>query len=157
MPIIWPERYSPARTAAHVRNEITIGAPAATVWAWLVQAAGWPDWYSNSSDVRINGGGTKLASGTDFTWRTFGVTVTCHVAEFEPCARIAWEGTGLLISVYHAWLITPREGGCHVLTEESQNGLAARAQAAFMPRRMFNGHALWLERPKAKAESGSPA
>jgi hypothetical protein len=40
-----------------------------------------------------------------------------------------------------------------VLTEENQNGLAARAQAIFMPRRMFNGHQLWLERLKSRSES----
>jgi len=33
--------------------------------------------------------------------------------------------------------------------------LAARAQAIFMPNRMFTGHQLWLERLKAKAEQRS--
>jgi uncharacterized protein YndB with AHSA1/START domain len=152
MTIHWPDRYAPEKVAARVSNEISIGAPPAAVWDWLIFAGGWPDWYPNSSDVRIAGGAPALSNGAAFTWRTFGVRVTCTVREFVPCERIAWDGTGTLIDIYHAWLITPHDGGCHVLTEERQNGLAARAQAAFMPNRMFEGHQLWLERLKAKAE-----
>jgi hypothetical protein len=41
MSIVWPERYAPDRVAARVSNEITISAPPATVWAWLVRASLW--------------------------------------------------------------------------------------------------------------------
>ena len=51
-----------------------------------------------------------------------------------------------------AWLIEPRGAGCWVLTEEHQNGLAARAQALFMPSRMREGHDVWLAALRAKAE-----
>ncbi len=134
MPIRWPDRYAPERAAVHVRNEITIHAPPATVWAWLVRAASWPQWYPNSAGVAIAGGGVDLAPGARFTWRTFGVPVSSEVREFEPPTRIAWDGSGLLLDVYQAWLIEPRAGGSRVLTEESQNGLAARGQALLMPR-----------------------
>jgi hypothetical protein len=106
--------------------------------------------------VRIAGGKTDLALGAQFRWRTFGVTVRSTVCEFEPPSRIAWDGKGLLLDVYHGWLIEPGPRGCRVLTEENQNGVAARLQAIFMPRRMFHGHQLWLERLKARAESGVP-
>ena len=152
MSIIWPPRYAPERVAAHVSNAITIAAPPQTVWAWLIRAAQWPSWYPNSADVHIAGGGPDLGPHTDFTWRTFGVKVACTVAEWQPYSRIAWSGTGAMIDIYHAWLIEPCPEGCHVLTEEAQNGLAARAQAIFMPRRMFNGHALWLDRLRTQAE-----
>ncbi len=156
MPINWPPHFETGRAAAHVSNEIAIGAAPEIVWAWLVRAGGWPEWYPNSTDMHIAGGGVELGPQVAFTWRTFGVKVACKVEEWEPCSRIAWRGTGPMIEVYHAWLIEARPGGCHVLTEENQNGLAARAQAAFMPDRMFKGHALWLQRLRAKAESGAP-
>jgi uncharacterized protein YndB with AHSA1/START domain len=156
MPINWPPRYAPGGVAASVSNEIAINAPPAVVWAWLVRAATWPEWYPNSSDVQLKGGGQDLAQGTAFTWRTFGVKIACTVGEFVPYERIAWDGTGLLIDIYHAWLITPQGAGSHVLTEENQNGLAAKAQDLFMPKRMFNGHQQWLERLKAKSEAGPP-
>lgn len=156
MPIRWPERYAPDRVAVRVSNQIDIAAAPATVWAWLVRASLWPTWYPNSADVRIAGGGSDLAAGTTFTWRTFGVAVRSTVREFEVNSRIGWDGAGFLMDVYHAWLIEPRAGGTFVLTEEHQNGLGPRLQALLMPRRMFNGHELWLARLKAKAEGGPP-
>ena len=155
MPIPWSDRYAPDKVTARVSNEISIAAPPGVVWAWLVRASAWPDWYPNSADVHIAGGAASLSQDAEFTWRTFGVRVACTVREFVPNERVAWNGTATLIDIYHAWLITPRESGCHVLTEEHQNGLAARAQAIFMPNRMFTGHQLWLERLKAKAEQRS--
>ena len=152
MPIRWPDRYAPDKVAVRVSNQIAIAAPPEAVWPWLIRASAWPDWYPNSADVKIAGGAMDLASGAHFTWRTFGVSVASTVQEFEPNERIAWTGTGLLLDICHAWLIEPRPGGCWVLTEEHQNGLAARAQALFMPKRMFQGHELWLANLKAKAE-----
>lgn len=156
MPINWPDRYDPARADTHVVNRIEIAAPPQTVWTWLTRAAGWPDWYPNSSSVRIEGGGEggggELSPGARFRWRTFGVGIRSQVQEFEPFERMAWDGQGFLLDVYHAWLIEPRGDGCRVLTEETQNGLAARLQAAVMPGRMNRGHQVWLERLKEKAE-----
>jgi uncharacterized protein YndB with AHSA1/START domain len=152
MPIVWPDRYAPNRVAARVSNEITIAAPAAAVWAWLIRATSWPEWYPNSSAVRITSGKPTLSLGERFNWRTFGVSVKSTVREFVPEERIAWDGSGLLLDVYHGWLIEKRTGGCWVLTEENQNGLAARSQALLMPHRMYRGHELWLSRLKVQAE-----
>jgi uncharacterized protein YndB with AHSA1/START domain len=156
MPIIWPDRYRTETVAAHVSNEIIIAAPPETVWAWLIRAPAWPDWYPNSSDVQLHAGATTLALGQTFTWRNFGVAVCSTIREFEPASRIAWDGSGFLLDVYHAWLIEPRPAGCWVLTEENQNGFAARVQKLFMPDRMYKGHQVWLESLKVKAEGGMP-
>ncbi len=156
MPIAWPDRYAPDRVAARVSNEMTIHAPPEAVWTQLIRARDWPDWYPNASDVQIEGGAASLCPGARFTWRTFGVSVRSTVREFVPESRIAWDGAGFLLDVYHAWLIEARPGGCWVLTEEHQNGLAARAQAALMPKRMYRGHQLWLERLRARAEGRQP-
>ena len=151
MTIHFPDHY--ARAPVKVRNEIAIAAPPERVWPWLIRAADWPAWYPNSSDVRIEGGARDLSAGARFTWRTFGVAVRSTVREFVPNERIAWDGAGLMLDVYHAWLIEPRAGGAWVLTEENQHGLAARAQALFMPNRMHAGHDVWLAALKAKAEA----
>lgn len=68
-------------------NEIAIAAPVSAVWGWLIHAAAWPDWYPNSSAVRIESG--KLWER--FTWRTFGVAVRSRVREFVAEERIAWD------------------------------------------------------------------
>ena len=152
MPIDWPEAYAPDRVAVRVSNQIDIAAPPAVVWDHLVRAVAWPDWYPNSARVKIEGGADTLSPGAHFTWRTFGVSVRSTVREFVPNERIAWDGAGFGLDVYHAWLIESWPGGCHVLTEENQNGFGARLQALFAPKRMFNGHQLWLERLRQRAE-----
>lgn len=157
MLINWPQCYAPDRVVARVSNDISIAAPPNIVWPWLIRASAWPEWYPNSARVKIEGGSADLVLNARFTWRTFGVAISSNVREFIPYERIAWDGSGMLLDVYHAWLIEARPKGCWVLTEENQNGLAARAQAIFMPNRMRRGHQLWLEGLKAKAESGSPA
>jgi Polyketide cyclase / dehydrase and lipid transport len=156
MPILWPDRYAPDRVAARVSNDIAIAAPSSAVWAWLIRAVAWPDWYPNSSAVRIESGRPTLSLGERFTWRTFGVSVRSTVREFIPGERIAWDGTGFFLDVYHAWLIEGRPDGCWVLTEENQNGLAASVQAFLMSQRMHRGHELWLTRLKAQAEGKPP-
>ena len=107
-------------------------------------------------------------------WREHGVTVL-HIGDRQPVdplsagarstrsaaggvpdERIAWDGRGLFLDVYHAWLIESRQGGCWVTTEENQNGFAARVQRVLMPGRMYRGHELWLTRLKARAEQGLP-
>ena len=152
MPIVWPDRYAPDRVAARVSNEIAIAAAPIAVWAFLIRATSWPEWYPNSSAVRLESGKRTLSLGEQFEWRTFGVRVKSVVREFVTEERIAWDGSGVLLDVYHAWLIEKRPGGCWVLTEENQRGFAARVQQLFLPGRMSRGHELWLSRLKEQAE-----
>ncbi|MEO2167985.1 MAG: SRPBCC domain-containing protein [bacterium] len=155
--INWPTHYSPANAPVHVRNTLLIEASAEHVWAWLVRAELWPDWYSNASRIRIRGNrGPDLALGTEFRWRTFGFGIRSRVQEFVPCSRIAWDGHAVGIDVYHAWVIEERGPGCTVVTEETQHGVIARLGAAWMPKRMSNFHQIWLEGLAAKAASGKP-
>ena len=51
------------------------------------------------------------------------------VTECEPFRRLAWtttvDGDDTGSSAYHGWVITPTGDGCHVLTEETQQGLGS--------------------------------
>jgi uncharacterized protein YndB with AHSA1/START domain len=155
--IKWPDKFSPNRTAVHVRNEIDISAVPEVVWNWLVRADLWPTWYSNSSNVNIVGGGSELKAGTNFTWRTFGINLKSKVEEFEPPERLAWSAYSFGVQAYHAWLIQKTPSGCHVTTEENQNGMMARLSSIFRQNNMSHYHQLWLERLRAKAISGPPS
>lgn len=155
--IHWPPHYDPGRCPVHVRNELDLAAAPDQVWAWLVRAPLWPSWYSNSARLRIlEGPGPDLAQGTRFRWRTFGVTITSTVRECSPGERIAWDGRGIGVDVYHAWVLTPSVKGCHVLTEETQRGVLARLGALVMPDRMRKYHQLWLEALERQAQKGAP-
>jgi hypothetical protein len=98
-------------------------------------------------------GATRLAAGSRFSWRTFGVGLTTEIQEFVPEERIAWEAPAPGVQAYHAWLILPTALGCKVITEETQYGWKCRLAKRLMPHRMIKYHQLWLEGLKAKAET----
>lgn len=154
--IKWPEDFAPSKTQVHVHNELDIEAPRETIWAWLVKATLWPTWYSNSSNVKIEGGGTDLKANSKFTWRTFGVNLSSRVQEYEPPERIAWSASGTGVRAYHAFLIQKTPTGSHVITEENQKGAVARLSNAVRPNNMSRYHQLWLEALRSKAIQGAP-
>src|SRR5579859_5577355 len=111
--IVWPTDFEPSRSPVHVVNQIDLAASPDAVWARLIRAADWPNWYANSAKVKIEGGGTDLFAGARFTWRTFGVDLVSEVKEFVPRERIAWLAKASGVTAYHAWLIVPTKDGCH--------------------------------------------
>ncbi len=149
--IRWPADFEPAVAPVHVRNELAMTAPAEAVWRALIGAARWPAFYANAREVAIEGGGSDLFAGARFTWATFGVRLRSVVEEFTPMERIAWRAEAFGVQAWHAWLITPTDGGCHVLTEETQHGFLARANRLVFPRRMGEWHQRWLEGLQAVA------
>jgi hypothetical protein len=155
--IHWPERFHPRRAPIHVSNELSVTAPVDAVWEWLIHAPLWPTYYSNSSRIVLQGGAKQLSKGARFRWKTFGVNLISVVEEFEPKQRIAWRARGTGVDAYHAWLLGPlAEGGCHILTEETQYGWLARLGSVFLPHRMHRYHQLWLEGLRTKAQAGPP-
>jgi hypothetical protein len=156
MDINWPERYNHSNTAVHVSNEIQIAASPEVLWAWLVRAPLWPDWYPTVSKVALEGGARELKQGTKFSWRIFGVTLSSVVEEFVPVERLAWSAKFEGVDAYHAWLIEKRQEGCRVLTEENQKGWLARLNNTLRPSNLRYYHYLWLEALKKKAQEGLP-
>jgi hypothetical protein len=155
--IRWPPRYDPGVAPVHVRNELEMDAAPDVVWAWIVRAPLWPEWYPNSADVDIGSGSPPdLGPGTRFTWRTFGVRLESTVLEFVPGERIAWDARAVGVDAYHAWLLRRTARGTHVLTEETQHGWLARLGGLFLPRRMSQQHQIWLEALSVRARSGRP-
>lgn len=156
--IRWPPHYAPANCPVHVRNELSMDVAPEAVWAWLVRAKLWPEWYRNSSDVEYLEGSDSqdLVIGTRFRWKTFGVTIESTVLELEPGRRIGWDAHGLGVDAYHAWALSRTERGCHLLTEETQHGWLARLGSRLMPNRMYKFHQLWLECLREKASNGFP-
>ncbi len=155
--IRWPAQFEPARAAVHVRNELLMAAPTGAVWDILIRAAEWPAFYDNARDVAIEGGGSDLFAGARFTWKTFGVRLESAVEEFAPPERIAWRAKTVGVLAYHAWLITPTDTGCHVLTEETQHGVLARAGKLLFPSRMGVWHQRWLEGLAERARTYPPS
>jgi len=155
--ILWPARYEPANCPVHVRNELAMASYPEAVWAWLIRAQLWPTWYPNSVNIRfLSGQPPDLALGTRFRWKTFGVTIESEVKEFVPYERLAWDGHGSGLDVYHAWLVIRTNQGCNVITEETQRGLLPRLLNLLAPKRVEKQHQVWLEKLKDSAARGMP-
>jgi Polyketide cyclase / dehydrase and lipid transport len=152
----WPQGFTPSESPVHARNEIAIAAAPERVWRWLIRAAAWPSWYSNSRDVRfLSGTPPDLALETEFRWKTFGATITSRVIVFEPPRELGWDARGIL-RAYHGWEIVREDSGCRVITEECQNGLLPGLAFWYLRPMLIRGHQNWIESLKARAESREP-
>jgi uncharacterized protein YndB with AHSA1/START domain len=153
----WPAGFEPDNSSVYARNEIAIAASADRVWRWLIRAARWPEWYSNSANVRfLNSSSPDLASGTEFKWKTFGANITSKVMVFDPPHELGWDAHGVL-DAYHGWIIEPDGAGCRVTTEECQNGLVPKLASWYLRPMLMRGHQGWIESLKQKAEAGEPS
>ncbi len=154
----WPSGFEPENSSVYARNEIAIAAPPERVWRWLIRAARWPEWYSNSANVKfLSGAAPDLAPGTEFQWKTFGANVRSKVIVFEPPHELGWDARGVL-SAYHGWLIEPASAGagCRVITEECQNGIVPKLAWWYLRPMLLRGHQNWVESLRRAAEGGEP-
>jgi uncharacterized protein YndB with AHSA1/START domain len=155
----WPEGFEPACAQVFAHNEIIIPAPVETVWAWLIRAEDWPDWYANARNIHfLSHAAPDLRNRSRFRWKTFGLGITSKVLEFEPYRRLGWDAQGIGVKAWHAWVLTPLGANrTHVLTEETQTGWLARLARSLFPSRLQTQHQIWLEGLSLKAQSGPPA
>jgi uncharacterized membrane protein len=142
--IRWPIGFDPVHADLFAHNAVVINAPARSIWAMLIAADAWPDWYSNASDVVVDDPSGELAEDLTFSWKTFGLTIASQVAEFTPYARLGWRLNGNQLRAYHTWLLVPRPGdSTYVVMEEIGMGEGAQHLAHTNPGHMHRGHDLW--------------
>jgi hypothetical protein len=152
----WPAGFEPSQSSVFAHNQIAIAAPPDRVWRWLIRAARWPDWYTNTSNVTfLSASPPDLAPDIRFRWKTFGATITSRVLVFEPPRELGWDAHGLL-TAYHGWLIESDGAGCRVTTEETQNGIVPWLARWYLGPMLKRGHQNWIESLKNKAEAGEP-
>jgi uncharacterized protein YndB with AHSA1/START domain len=155
--IHWPEDCRPEDSAWLAVNELQIPAEPERVFAWLRRPDLWPRYYWNARLVRNLGGPwPELQLGSRWRWLTFGVLITSEVVEIEKPIRLAWSARGIGSAGHHVWLLTPKDGGTFVHTEETQHGWAARLSAPVMSRLQRSLHQRWLEGLARMAAGGPP-
>jgi uncharacterized protein YndB with AHSA1/START domain len=124
--IHWPAGFTPDAADLFAHNEIHVAASCRAVFATLADAARWPSWYANAHGVRVYGSRDgRLGPASRFDWRTFGLAVRSRVHEYVQDERIGWFGDAPELRAYHTWLLTPRDGGCLVQSEEVVRGPGA--------------------------------
>jgi uncharacterized protein YndB with AHSA1/START domain len=159
--VIWPEGYSPKTSAIYALNDVDVQAPPEVVWQLLVDAENWSSYFPPEDQVKILSGERELALGAKWSRVTVGFPMSLTVTEFEPFRRLAWattvDGDETGSSAYHGWVITPTDEGCHVLTEETQQGPWFLEQLGRKhPGALYSYHQDWVER-LARAASAKAA
>jgi uncharacterized protein YndB with AHSA1/START domain len=155
--IRWPEEYRPEVCSWHAVNELQIEADPEAVFAWLRRPDLWPSYYWNARLVKHQGGPwPEIGMGSRWRWLTFGVIVNSEVVELEENRRLAWSAKALGASGHHGWVLSERDGGTFVRTEETQRGWATKLSAPLMSRLQVRIHQRWLEGLARVAPGGPP-
>jgi uncharacterized protein YndB with AHSA1/START domain len=148
--VIWPKEFDPKISAIYALNDIDVKASPEVVWKLLIDAKNWASHFPPENQVEILSGEPELALGTKFHRVTVGYPMSPIVTEYVPGRRLAWsttvDGDETGSTAYHGWVITPTEDGCHVLSEETQQGeffleLIGRKH----PGALFRYHQEWVE------------
>lgn len=108
--------------------------------------------------MKILGGETELAPGTKYDRVTVGYLMHLAITEYELGRRLAWktvvDGDDTGSTAYHGWVITPTETGCHVLTEETQQGpWFLEVLGHQHPGGLYSYHQQWVEGLARAAEA----
>ncbi len=148
--VIWPERYDPKTSAIYALNDIDVNAPPDVVWRLLVDAKNWWSYFPAEDQVEILAGGPELALGTEYSRVTVGFLMKLVVTEHVPGRRLSWstvvDGDETGSSAFHGWVITPTDNGCHVLTEETQQGpFFLEEIGRKRPGGLYRYHQEWVE------------
>lgn len=156
--VIWPERYDPRRSAIYALNDIDVKAPPELVWKLLVDAERWVRYFPAEDRVKILSGEPELALGTRYSRVTVGYPMSLNVTECVPGRRPAWstvvDGDETGSSAYHGWVITPTKEGCHLLTEETQQGpFFVELIGRQYPGALYRYHQEWVESLALAAEA----
>lgn len=156
--VIWPERYDPRRAAIYALNDIDVKAPPEAVWKLLVDAERWVRYFPAEDQVKILSGEPELALGTRYSRVTVGYPMSLNVTECVPGRRLAWstvvDGDETGSSAYHGWVITPTKDGCHLLTEETQQGaFFVELIGRQYPGALYRYHQEWVESLARAAEA----
>lgn len=156
--VIYPPEFDPRISAIYALNEVDVKAPAEVVWKLLVDAENWRSYFPPEDQVEILGGEKELALGTHFARVTIAFPMRLVVTECVPGRRLAWsttvDGDDTGSTAFHGWVITPTDDGCHVLSEETQQGPWFLDQLGHKhPGGLYAYHQDWVEALKRTAET----
>ncbi len=158
--VIYPPEFDPRISAIYALNEIDVKAPAAAVWKLLVEAENWSNYFPPENQVKLPAGQTELSLGTRYSRVTIGSLMHPIVTEFVPERRLSWsttvDGDETGSTAFHGWVITPTADGCHVLSEETQQGPWFLEQLGHKhPGGLYSYHQDWVEALARAAEAGA--
>lgn len=133
-------------------RHLTIEAPLEVVWKIHTDIDAWSQWQSAISSAHARG---PLAVGSQFDWKSGGLTIASTVQTLEPNQRISWTGKALGTRANHTWMLQAKNGGTLVTTEESMTGWLVSVLNLFTPTFLDKSLDVWLRELKNKAEAAN--
>jgi uncharacterized protein YndB with AHSA1/START domain len=130
-------------------SEIEIAAPPEAVWDVLTDFERWPSWNPDVKSLSFSG---EAAEGSVFRWKAGPGTITSTIRRVDRPRLIGWTGKTLGIDAVHVYRLEPSDGGTHVTTEESYEGLVARAFRGPLRKMVKTTLDTGLERLKTEVE-----
>lgn len=131
------------------RQEIVIKAPAERVWQVLSDIEDWPQWQSEITEAKLEGG---LAEGSVFKWKAGGLSFTSQLHTVQADTALGWTGKTFGASAVHNWWIIPQDESTLVKVEESLQGFFPSLMKGKFNRDLEKGMRKSLEELKAEAE-----
>lgn len=99
--------------------EIDIKAPLKAVWQLQTDIGQWQKWNADIESIQIDG---PVAPGTQFVWKSGGVTIRSTIREMEAPRLVVWTGETIGIKAVHRWQFSSDGDTTHVYTEETFTG-----------------------------------
>ena len=145
----WPAAYDPSAAPVFSHNELLIRADCHRAFAYLTDAADWPNWLVIVRDVVSETTG-NTGQGALYRLQIFNSHIQSRIVEFAPDQRISWvpfgaDETESRHGHYHAWHFVPKAKDCLVITEETGIGLGDQRAPAVGSHLMHKAHELWLD------------
>jgi uncharacterized protein YndB with AHSA1/START domain len=130
-------------------REVVIQAPVDIVWNLIVEIDRWPDWNPAVKSARLNG---LLEAGTQFTWKSGGISIVSTLRELKPMTRIVWTGKAIGTRAIHVWSFETIPSGVVVSTSESLEGWLVSLMRKSMQAALGKSLVAWLNELKRRAE-----
>ncbi|PSN15023.1 polyketide cyclase/dehydrase and lipid transport [filamentous cyanobacterium CCT1] len=133
------------------RHQVTINAPAETIWQLLTDIDGWPSWNPNISAATLAG---RVKPGSTFRWKSNGIGIMSTLQTVEPHCHLGWTGKAIGTRAIHTWELEPVGDTVVVTTAESFEGWLVRLMQGMMQNTLDTSLAAWLQSLKQRAEQG---
>ncbi len=160
---VYLEKTSSYAATKHIRADapvqthqrIAIAAPPERVWQLMSDVDAWTSWQPDIVAPHLYG---PFQVGTDFSWKSGGLTIRSTLHTVDVNRAIGWSGPALGSFAIHTWTFELQtDGTTEVRVDESMEGWLVRLLKPVFQRALDKSIQVWLARLKQAAEQPAGA
>lgn len=141
------------RAPVHASAAVAIDAAPAQVWAVLLDAARWNEWYDEIRNVAADG---PLAAGSAFSFSAGPVRIEAVVDEMHEAARLRFHGKARGSTADYLFTLAANDaGGTDVWVEQTMKGMTAKAMRPMLQKVIGTSLPQWLDALRRRSEGRS--